>query len=170
MMLYIMALTQYGVTDLERFIRVVDKAHDVTTVSQKVFNQNLDSSNHDPTSTALYSQTNLSGPATHYAPSAAGQAFGDRNKVGWIVGIRDVDFDLEVSNDGTNWENVTASLVDNATTLSGYDNTYFTEPDVATVYFAVSYLNNCGFRLYRFVFTTGDATNVANIYPFSRSI
>lgn len=129
----------------------------------------VDSFNHDTSSTPLIDTTNISA-ATHYYPSSAGEEFGDRNKCGWMVAIRDLYFEFEVSNDGSIWDDATAMLIHVATGLFGYDATYFTEPDMGTIYFGLLTDKILNFRFYRFKVVAGDNSNVLSIYPLARAV
>lgn len=157
------------ITDLERFLRTVPKSFDTLSYGDKTVNLNLDSNNHDYVAQQLANESNLTGPGTHYFPSSSGDILGDRYKRAWMVGLRDVDFEIEVSNDGTNWDDATASLIHCATGLMGYTTAYFTEPDAATIYFGLMFDQDAKWWKYRFKVTTGDNTNVFTLHSFGRA-
>jgi len=150
------------ITDLERYVRTRGREYNPLTDAAKVENQNLISDDYDAAAQQLADVTDQAAARTNY-PSDAGFEIGSRDLFGIIVGVRDGEFDIEVSNDGTNWVIATRTLVDVTQGSNGFTAAgHYTEPDAATVYFGITWSDRCEFRYIRLAFTPPNATNVFN--------
>jgi hypothetical protein len=157
------------ITDMERFLRVVSRAFNPLTASDQVENQNLPPDDFSPSAEELANATNQAAARTNY-PSDAGFELESRDLMGIVVGIRDGEFDIEVSNDATNWVIATKTLIDVNTGVSGWTAAgHYTEPNFATAHFAVTWSDRCEFRYIRLAFTPPNATNVFNAYAIFRA-
>ena len=112
--------------------------------------------------------TNIAVAATPY-PSAAGFEVGDRSFLTFHMRMRDGVFDIQTSNDGTNWVLATKSPVDLAEGTNGYDNTHYAEADVAVTDFMIDW-ERVGARYCRVLFTPSDATNSFVCYLMQRAL
>lgn len=91
-----------------------------------------------------------------YGPSTAGYEVGNRTWLTIHLRIRDGAVTFESSNDGTNWEDTTASVVDRNTGAGGYAS--FSEPDAATVDFLLE--TWVGARYWRLKWDPANATSI----------
>jgi hypothetical protein len=157
------------ITDLERFLRVRSRAYNPLTDSDKVENQNLISDDYDSAAQVLANVTDQAAARTNY-PSDTGQPIDSRNRLGIIVGMRDGEFDFEVSNGDGNWVIATKTLIDVNAGSGGYTAAgHYTEPDAATVYFGVTWADLIEFSHFRLAFTPPNATSIFTALLMTRA-
>ena len=152
------------ITDLERFLRVVDKAHDVLVAAELVACVNPDSSNRDAAAQIVCDEANLAASAAF--PSAAGIEIGDQSGLAFILSLEDVTSVLfGVSNDGVVWDDATAQLM--ADGALGRAPAYFTSGAGVTTIFSCTW--DCGHNFIRCYVTVPNATNTIYIDLIQRA-
>jgi hypothetical protein len=101
------------ITDLDRFLRVVSKAYDSISASDRVA-ANTIADDRDESAQVWAAETNT-GAGTNYYPSSAGYEVGNRDHLTLQLVMTDTETTIQVSNDGTTWLDVTPSVLDMAT-------------------------------------------------------
>lgn len=156
------------ITDLERYLRIVSKSFDTLTASDKVAVQNTIASDRDYAAQTIANVSNQAAVKTNY-PSDAGLEIGNRDFISAILSLEDVtSVTTEVSNDGTNWVDCSASPVDAATGLNGYAAAHWTSAAGVTTHFAADW-EKCGYRYIRWGVTPPNATNTILITVIARA-
>jgi len=155
--------------DLQRHLRTVPRSYNPTTDADKVENQNLISDDYDESPIVIANVSDIAVARTNY-PSDDGQPIGSRNRFGWIVGMRDGEFDLEISNGDGNWVVATRTMYDVVEGQGGYTAAaHYTEADVTTEYWGVTWQDLIEFTHYRFAFTPNNVTSIFYVLAMSRA-
>jgi hypothetical protein len=152
------------ITDLERFLRVVSKAHDVLVAADLVACVNPDSANRDAAPQIICDETNLA--ATANFPSDTGLEIGDRPGLALLLSLEDVtSVGFYVSNDRLIWHNATAQVM--ADGALGRAPAYFTSGAGVTTVFSCTW--DCGHLYLRLLVTVPNATNTIYIDLIQRA-
>jgi len=155
------------IADLERYLRIRDKAYDALTASNKVAVQNTIASDRDTAAQVLCDVSNIAAATVNY-PSDAGVEIGNRTFLSFILSLNDItSVAFEVSNDGTTWVDASEPLVDDSTGQNGYAATHWTA-GVGNVDFGADW-EKCGFRYIRLAVTFPNNTNTAEITLIARA-
>ncbi len=154
------------ITDTERYLRTISKAHDTLLAADLTATVNPESANRDAAPQVICNETDLAASANF--PSDAGIEIGDRDFLSFTLSLNDVtSVAFEVSNEGTNWADETESVV--AEGASGHAKAYFTSAAGVTTLFAC-YWPRCGFRYVRCAVVIPNATNVIYIDLIQRAL
>jgi hypothetical protein len=150
------------ITDLERFLRIVSKAYDSLTASDKVSVQNTIASDRDEAAQTIADVTDVAAATVNY-PSDAGIEIGNRDLLAFLITIQDVtSVTFEVSNDGTIWADYTGSVIDDGSGANGNAPAFWTSAAGVTTDFAAT-LDRCRFRYLRLGVLFPNNTNGAEI-------
>lgn len=110
----------------------------------------------DATAQTWANVTDVTG--VQYYPTAAGYEIENRSNFSFHIRMRDGKFDVQVSNDSSNWVTATRTVVDISQGGNGYDNTHYIEADVQVDDFGLAW-EKCEFRYIRIMFTPNNSTN-----------
>jgi hypothetical protein len=98
------------ITDLERFLRVVSKAYDAVSASDRVACNTI-ADDRDEAAQVWAAETNT-GVGTSYYPAAGGYEVGNRDHITLQLVMTDNTTTIQASNDAATWIDITNSVLD----------------------------------------------------------
>lgn len=149
------------VTDLYRRLRIVSAAFDSLLDADKTATVNPESANRDSSPQQIAAEDDTAAGTYNY-PSDDGLEVGDRDQLGWIMKLDDVtSVAFQVSEDGTNWVDVTDMVIDETTGAgsAGYAAAHYTSAAAVDTFFACSYSGRLLHRYCRWRVVYPDNTN-----------
>lgn len=159
------------ITDLERYLRIVSRAYDSLTDSDKVVVQNTIASDRDESAQSIADVVNQAAGTTNY-PSDDGVEIGNRDFLSMIYSLNDVtSVAIEGSNDRATWVPITggATRVADGVSASGTTAATYTSGAGVDTDFAL-YWEKFGWRYIRWSVAVPNNTNTIEITLFQRAI
>lgn len=157
------------ITDLERYLRTVDKSYDALIDALKVAVTNTIATDHDEAPQSIADETNAAAATVNY-PSDSGIEIGNRSFLSWTMRLNDItSVAFQVSNDGTVWIDASKQPVDAAQGTNGHAATHYTSAAGVNTDFACDW-ERCGYRYIRWQVVTPNATNAFEILLMQRAL
>jgi len=159
------------ILDLERFVRTASKAFDSLTYSDKISNLNTSATDHGYF--LIADETNITQPATQYYPSSAGHVIGNRVNITILLVIEDItSVGFEFTNDPTltNWEDITATVLDPNTGINLYAPTHWSEPGSGTPIVMSMHIRGVNAGSFRLAVVGSAAANTFEAYGYAGAL